>query len=356
MKKIILLATLFFLTSSFAHAQIGGAAASFAREGFSSRGIGLGNAASAVTTDGEIFTYYNPALAGFATSQNVTATYSALSLDRQLNFLSYVAKVGPTAGLSLALINSGVSQIDGRDIDGNHTQDYSTSENLFMLSFANRFSDELSIGLSLKYYLASLIENVKNSGSLAFDIGAVYQIKLDETGGKTLNVAAAISDIGAKYKWDTSQLYGQQGKATTDNLPLTIRLAAAYEQKNVLGMKSILVAVQYENLSMKDELQQTVFTVENGINTPSVVTQPVTKSETDFKIGVMVQPVQVFKLRFGIDRINFADATFLDSAKPAAGFSIEYPLKGFLAVLDYTYVFEPYAPAGTSIISAGIRF
>ena len=109
---------------------------SFSRLGFGARGMGMGNAMSAVI-DGSLVSYYNPALAPFQVGNSFQTSYSILSLDRSLNFINYTRrfelgkKVNPDgtivprsiAGISVGIINAGVSNIDGRDSDGRKTGD-----------------------------------------------------------------------------------------------------------------------------------------------------------------------------------------------------------------------------------------
>jgi hypothetical protein len=70
----------------------------------------------------------------------------------------------------------------------------------------------------------------------------------------------------------------------------------------------------------------------------------------------MLQPVRALKFRIGIDRIGVQGLPLLETAKPAAGFSIEYPIESVIAVLDYAFVLEPFAPIGMSLISLGVKF
>ncbi|MBC8044276.1 MAG: PorV/PorQ family protein, partial [Rhizobacter sp.] len=268
MQKSFLLFSCLFLTGSFlsvpdSSAQIGGIAGSFARVGFSSRGMALGNAGSAVTLDGELQPYYNPAVIGFAAFNTASATYAYLPLDRTLNFVSFTGNIGPTAGLGLSLINSGVGNIDARDIDGNQTGILSTSENLFMLSFANRFSDELSVGISLRGYLSSLYEDVSSAFALGFDFGAAYRQPIDSV--SSVSFALVLADVGSRYRWDTVPVYGQQGSTTTDPMPLAVRLGSSYRCEGLFGFNLVMLTAELELLSAQFDNEQTVFFIENGI-------------------------------------------------------------------------------------------
>ena len=153
MKRIII--AIILLTSTIIIAQpqfteIAARAGAFSRMGFGARGIGMGNAMSAVIT-GELVSYYNPAVTVFQEKNSVLTGYSFLSIDRNLNFLSCTRrfdfyskkdslvenrKPRNSAGVSIGIINAGVSNIDGRDNNGLPTGELSTSENQFYLAFA----------------------------------------------------------------------------------------------------------------------------------------------------------------------------------------------------------------------------
>src|SRR5262249_2080043 len=133
MKFSVVLVLVLLLSSTGALAQSAGSAGAFVRMGSGARGMGMGNAMTAVNT-GDIQTYYNPALAAFADGRTVGATFGLLSLDRYLNFVNYVQPIHPTAGVSFGIINAGVRNIDGRDADGEKSGDLSTFENQIFLA------------------------------------------------------------------------------------------------------------------------------------------------------------------------------------------------------------------------------
>ena len=81
MKKIVTIILILF--SQFAVAQpqfseIASKPGAFSRIGFGARGIGMGNAMSAVTS-GNLVSYYNPALTVFQQGNSFQTSYSFLS-------------------------------------------------------------------------------------------------------------------------------------------------------------------------------------------------------------------------------------------------------------------------------------
>ncbi|HUN65898.1 MAG TPA: PorV/PorQ family protein [Bacteroidota bacterium] len=297
-------------------AQIGGTAGAFARMGFGARGIGLGNAMVA-STDGEINSYYNPALSPFATERIATASFAFLSLDRYINFVSYTQAIKPTAGLSFGIINSGVRNIDGRDEDGAATGPLSTTEDQFYLSFANRLTPNFSIGATIKLYYARLYDQVSTT-TVGFDLGAYYQVTPD------LGLGAAIRDLNSKYKWDTQALYGQpDGGTTTDTFPTLRTFGVSYH----LRQFHLVVNGEVENSSA---------------------------SSTIFRAGAEYSFLPEFSVRMGFDRLDGSDNS--TGAKPSFGFSVRNPLGRWTPVLDYAYMIEPYAPSGIHVVSISAAF
>ena len=294
--------------------SIGGLAGAPFRMGFGARGIGMGNALSAIIT-GDLSAYYNPALTPFQSAPEVLAAYGVLSLDRNLNYISFGQSLKPHAGISFALINSGVGNIDGRDYDGNHTETYSTSENEFLFSFGIQVVPQFSLGLSAKFLYYSLYDQM-SSTTAGLDIGLVYLVT-DE-----LTIAGVIQDINAKYKWDSSKLYGTAGSAFSDNFPVRKRIAASYNFKEW-------------NLLSDAELEWF-------------------GSEPFARVGAEVGIYHGVALRAGIDQIDLSGDGL--SAKPSFGLSVATSIGTWTPAFHYAYVIEPESPSNMHFISLSVRF
>lgn len=313
--KIVFSISLLLLTLfSTLEAQMGGKAGSFVRMGFGARGMSMGNAISAVTT-GEINSYYNPALIPFAEHRTASMTYSFLSFDRHLNFLSYGQAIKPTAGISFGIINAGVGNIEERNSEGIKTGTISTSENMFFLSFANRIHNDLSIGVSVKMFYHKLYEEV-SSTTVGFDIGMLIQA------AKDISVGITLQDINSKYKWDTNPIYGR-GRQTDDVFPTLHRISVAYQLPNSLG----IVAAEFENSSVKTN---------------------------HLRLGTEIILHPSFSIRSGIDKWNLGNN--YSGLKPTFGYSIQGDFDGWTPALDYSYVIEPFATNNMHVITFSIKF
>ena len=297
-------------------AQNSGTPGSYERLGFGARGIGMGNAMSSVS-QGAAQTYYNPALGAFSDQRTASLTSSFLSFDRSLNFLSYTQAVKPTGGISLGIINSGVKNIDGRDGDGFHTEDYSTVEDEFYLAFSNRMTEEFSLGVTVKMYYAKLFQDITNT-TVGFDAGALYKVTPE------LSIGGVIQDVSTKYKWDTKAIYDQNGRNTTDKFPQLRRIGVSYAPESKMG----IIAVDFENSS-------------EGTN--------MLKAGVEYNIMM-----DFFTIRGGVDRVVFDDKS--PGAKPTFGFSANDTFGGWSPSITYAYVIEPFSPQGMHFVSLSVIF
>ena len=200
--------------------------ASFSRLGFGARGISLGNAMGAVT-EGEVTGYYNPAVLPFVNLKRGTLTVGFLSLDRTLDFVHYTQSLYPTAGFSFFLIRAGVKNIDLRDVDGFHIENFKTSEYMFGFSFSNKLNQRFSVGLSLKFYYSEIYHDF-NARTLGVDFGFIFKLH------GNLFFGFVLQDLNAKYRWDSTNLYGEKGHLVIERFPITKKISTFYKLKDII--------------------------------------------------------------------------------------------------------------------------
>lgn len=241
MLRIISVLLLILPASLLAQGE-GGFAAPFLRMGLGARGISMGGAHTAVADDG-FAAYYNPAGLPFLTERHFVTTYSFLSLDRQLHFISYSQNLKPTAGLSIYWLGAGTDNIDGRDLSGNHTYDFSENMNAFGISFSNKFHDKFAVGLTMKIVTQSLdlIEDRLSANDLAFDFG-IMAIPFD-----ALKLGVTLKDYKGGLTWDTQSIF-EFGTKSTDEFPYSLLLGASYSFDNEL-----LIASSFEFNQWQEE-------------------------------------------------------------------------------------------------------
>jgi hypothetical protein len=331
--KYILISFCLFSLIGFAQpkfSEMAVAPGAFSRIGFGARGIGFGNAMSSVM-NGELVSYYNPAVTPFQENNSFLAGYSFLTIDRGLNFLSYTRKFDfysaadtnaqtrkprTTAGLSIGVLNSGVSSIDGRDNNGLSTGDLSTSENQFFMGLAATVSEKLSLGVNIKYYYYKLYEDI-NANSLGFDIGALYRVN------ENFNVSLVISDINSAYKWDTAPIYDQNGVTTEDKFPTLRKIGVSYRNTEI----GILGAIEFENSSVQTNI---------------------------LRAGVEYNIYDQFYIRGGIDQFNLDNLDW--PVVPSLGFSFYKAFSGLVVGVDYAFQYEQFSGDGRNIIGINFNF
>ncbi len=330
--KILLLLFLFqaILVAQPKFSTISSMPGAFSRMGFGARGIGMGNAMSSVI-EGNLVSYYNPALIVYQENNSFQTSYSFLSLDRSLNFLNFTRKFEfysakdslvenpkprATAGVSVGIINAGVGKIDGRDRSGFKTDELSTSENQFFVGLANKFSDRFSLGVAIKFYYYKLYEKI-NSTSVGFDIGGLFRVN------DQWNVSFMLSDVNSKYKWDTSPVYELEGSNYEDKFPVLKKIGASYQNKNL----GLIASAEIE----------------------------ISNAETNIlRLGTEYNAIENLYVRGGIDQFNLSNKDFLP--KPTLGFSYFKEFGSLIFGVDYAFMIEPYSPYDRHIVGLSVNF
>lgn len=162
---------------------------------------------------------HNPASLAFSEERRFDANTVNLSLDRYVYTLNGSIPLPPTARLSFGLIAAGTNDIMARDSRGYEAGLMDDSEMAYLVSFSNRFSDKLAIGLSLKLLTRKLVsedEWLDLDGS-GFGAGLGILFRATETG----TLGFAIKDWNASYKWKTQDLF-EQGSAYQDQFPMSL--------------------------------------------------------------------------------------------------------------------------------------
>jgi len=228
MSRYIYICLILFPTFSMA-GDIGGFAGSFLRLGTSARSLAMGNAMTA-SVDRGFSGYHNPASVVFLEKSQLSVLHHVMPLDRFLASVNVSFQLPPTAGLSLAFVNSGVQGIDGRDNSGHHTETFSTSENAIFISFANQFVKNLGIGVNVKVVFQSIphpeADAKGKSRGTGFDVGLMYR------GFKNFDIGFALKDYNTAYNWNTDEVYEESGQNYQDRFPMQVKTGINYHPKN----------------------------------------------------------------------------------------------------------------------------
>jgi hypothetical protein len=329
LKRAVIIAAVFVLSVP-AFAQLGGTPGAFSRMGFGARGISMGNALTSVTT-GDVIGYYNPAVSSFQNEHLINVSYSFLSFDRSLNFVSYTKnfklpnqKEGG-AGITFSWINAGVSKIDGRDADGFPIGDLSVSENQLTFAPSIRMSDLISFGIGFKFYYSKLYDGIKST-SLGFDIGAIFKAS------EKLNIGVTIKDINSKYTWNTQSIYGQNGSTTTDKFPVLMTIGASYQLPKSFG----LISADFQHSSQTVKPDSVEYKTNSNI----------------LRMGAEISIMKILALRAGFDNLDLSATDKFGGTKLTFGLGYQKELKSYILGLNYSFVMEPYSNKPLQTITA----
>ena len=308
MSKIYI--TLFLILTTFITAQdYSGFAGNYFHNGTDARSIAMGNALTA-GTDLNYPAYFNPAGVASVSNRKLLFTHQFLSLDRRQSVISFTTPLPPVGGISVGWIGAGVNSIDGRDLAGVHTDDLSTNENVFLISFGIAPIQHLQFGGTLKILQNQLPNNDGNiiGNGVGFDFGVLYNFD------DNLNLAIVAKNINASYQW-SNKLTDDLGRTYKDQFPLQIRSGVQYKINSI-----IIVGDLGTYFSGKDYL---------GL---------------DYRIGTeYIYNNYYLRAGYRNDRMSFG-----------VGFKYRQFDK-FTSLLDYAVVVEPVAGL-THVISYAINF
>lgn len=309
-----------------AQESTGGFAGSFSRMGFSPRGMAMGNAMTAVISEGS-YSYYNPAFAAIKSDLiQVDAGTAAPQFDRRLNMVHSHFQLPPSAGFSISLLHSRVGNIDGRDQNGYHTETLSTNEFQVAGSFGIRFSDMFWGGVGLKYNLARYHPEIPTSSGLGVDLGILLRPL------PKLTVGLSVHDLLASYRFDTSELYGTDSSAKQQLFPIRILAGLSYEIND-----QWIFSLDFENRRQAFEL------LPGAGDEPAFETRDITRNESTstgnfVRAGSSYQLHERFTLRGGVQINDWGEE---NDFQPGAGFSIHLPYDALSPSIDYAFVREP---------------
>ncbi len=218
-KSIYLILALTFINGQ-SYASFAG---SFLRMGSSARSMAMGSAFTAEIDPG-FAAYHNPASMVFLERRQLGFSHHLLPLDRRFTATNFSIPLPPTASLGVAWISAGVDKIDGRTGAGQHTQYLSTSEDAFMVSFAQQLFPWFSAGINVKILRHQLpINEVDLSGK---GIGMDFGIFVKTNSGA--NLAFMIQDLNSRYQWKTDKIF-EKGKVYAEQFPTIYRLGTTLQ-------------------------------------------------------------------------------------------------------------------------------
>jgi hypothetical protein len=172
----------------------------FVKIGIGARQVAIGEASLAVVRDVNAM-YWNPANITGVTRAEASFSYASWFAD-----MSYIAGAAGYRWPGVGVFAVGYSALDFGDIPealvtapggGSDTRTgnmFTGSDMLVGFSFAREFTDQLSIGIGVKYLHESLFDY--STGVFAFDIGSYY-----DTGFNGIRLAMSAQNFSKSVQW-----------------------------------------------------------------------------------------------------------------------------------------------------------
>lgn len=224
-KKSFLIMSVIFLSLTsnlWADSGDGGYAGSFQQLGLGARALGMGGAFVAVADDATAG-FRNPAGLIQIQMRTFGASYRKMTLDRRLSYIAYCQPIREEATISIGWTNVGVSDVKGRNENGEITEEIKNYENAVELFFGRKILNELSVGLRIgyvQYNLANISAYGVGFGFSAF--GKPIQ---------KLRLGAAVENLGMRYSWTSGDYWKKfdlLGSSSKDEFPINLRAGASY--------------------------------------------------------------------------------------------------------------------------------
>lgn len=337
-KLTLLLSFLVFVTLPLTlQAQNAGHAGAATGLGFSPKNMGMGNAMAATTSEG-IYPYYNPAFAALNSDfSQFDITVAALQFDRTYQTAGATFRIPPNAGFAIAVVRSGVSNIDGRTLSGYPTGVFSTSEYQLTGAFGLNISPKLKAGVAFKLSYADLSDQLQPSRALGIDLGVLYSVN------KYLNAALVVQDLFAEYRWDSAALYElSQARQVTNKFPVSYKAGLSWMKTKYT------LSADFEIQSLTSDFLQV--STENGNTNERIIARQSTIQQ--FRLGGSWNIHERFTLRGGLD---FTDLSNPQSTGKGMGFSVHLPFDKYAPSVDYAFVTEPNQISNMHVFSLSLK-
>jgi hypothetical protein len=197
-------------------------AGGFLRMGASARAMAMGSGFTA-EIDAGFAAYHNPGSMVFTNKRQLGFSHHFLPLSRRFMAANFSTPIPPSAGLGIAWISAGTDKIDGRTSSGEHTQYLSTSEDAFMISFAQRILPWFSAGLNIKILKHQLPMNTMDLAGkgIGMDFGVFIRTE------KGANLAFMVQDLNSRYHWKTDKIF-ERGKEYVEQFPTLYRVGTTF--------------------------------------------------------------------------------------------------------------------------------
>lgn len=302
--------------------QLGGQAGSFLRVGIGADRIAMGDVGTALSGAGMSW-FYNPASVPFQSTRQASLGLHSMSLDRSMLYAGYSMPLENNAGLAIGFVRAAIDNIDARDSNGKHFDELSYSDNLLHGTFSLKPHPNFAMGISVKWMI-SAAPKVKYDDKTLYAYG--MGIDLGVQGRfRDYRFGLQVRDINSKIGWDASDVWGDGGGAVDDEIPLMLRLGAAYDPIDSKGLLPSNLTIAADLLINTDEVGES-------------------SEAFDPHLGVEWRIDQWESNRLAL-RAGY------DGDSPTFGLGLGMKLRrGVSATMDYAFAFDTVSPSGSHLI------
>ncbi len=211
----------------------------------------LGDAGVAISSDANSI-YWNIAKLAYVEndygfSLSYTPWLAKIINDMSLSYVTGYYKINKEQTVGLALSYFDLGQIQFTDGNGQDLQDFRPREFSFSGSYSRMLTEEMSVGVTLKFIKSNLTGNVFSSTedsqagvSLGADIGWYWHHDITLLGNNSnIALGAAINDIGSKLTYSND--------AQKEFIPTNLRFGSALKA-NLDPYNSITLALDFNKL------------------------------------------------------------------------------------------------------------
>jgi hypothetical protein len=188
--------------------------------------------------------FWNPAGLVQIEIRTIGAFFRKMALDRRLSYITYCQPIRNEATISIGWVNAGVSDVVGRNQNGEITEEIKNYENAIDLFFARKIINELSAGVRLGY----IQYNLANTN--AYGVGFGFSVFGKPT--HELRVGAAVENLGMRYSWASGEYwkkYDLLGSSSKEEFPINLRFGASY----LLWDDRILICSEIDKNAKQEE-------------------------------------------------------------------------------------------------------
>jgi hypothetical protein len=215
------------------------------------RAGGMGDVGVATPGDMNAIHWNASKLAFLEKNGGVSVSYTPwlrqLVPDVSLSYLSIYGKINDRSTIGGSLRYFSLGEIQFTDVTGNSLGNYNPNELAVDLAYAQKLSDQFSVGVAFRYIYsnlaggANLSQNpIKAGTSFAGDITAYYNNKARVEGYKVnYGIGAAITNIGSKITYTTAQ--------QENFIPVNLRIGG-YSQVEIDKYNTIALALDFNKL------------------------------------------------------------------------------------------------------------